>query len=157
MKAFLINIALALAWSALTGEFTVVNLATGFVLGYLALWVMRYVMATSSYFRKVRQIVSLAFVFLWALIVANIRVSYSVLAPLNKMRAGIIAIPLDITTDEEITLLANMITLTPGTLTIDVSDDRRVLYVHGMHVQDPESFREEIKQGFEKKVREAFE
>jgi multicomponent Na+:H+ antiporter subunit E len=157
MRAFLLNIVLALAWSALTGAFTVVNLVTGFLLGYLALWVMQDTMATSSYFSKVRQIVSLTFVFLWALILANIRVSYSVLAPFSKMRPGIVAIPLDIESDEEITLLANMITLTPGTLTIDVSDDKRVLYVHGMHVQDPESFREEIKQGFEKRVQEAFE
>ena len=111
----------------MTGAFTVVNLVTGFGLGYLALWVMQDAMATSSYFSKVRQIVSLTFVFLWALILANIRVSYSVLAPFSKMRPGVVAIPLDIKSDEEITLLANMITLTPGTLSIDVSDDKRVL------------------------------
>ena len=157
MRTFLLNIVLALAWAALTGAFTVANLIAGFVLGYFALWVMQFVVATSSYFRKVRQIISLGFVFLWALIVANIRVSYSVLAPFSKMQPGIVAVPLDIRSDEEITLLANMITLTPGTLSIDLSDDKRVLYVHGMHVDDPEEFRREIKEGFEKRVQEAFE
>jgi multicomponent Na+:H+ antiporter subunit E len=53
-------------------------------------------------------------------------------------------------------MLANMITLTPGTMSLDVSDDRKVLYVHGMHVYELEAFRDGIKEGFEKKVREAF-
>ena len=157
MRIFLLNIILAFAWSALLGEFTTINFLAGFVLVYLMLWVSQYVMETSSYFVKVRQIISLVFVFLWALIVANLRVAYSVLAPNSKMRPGIVAIPLDIEQDAEITLLANMITLTPGTLSIDVSNDKRVLYVHGMHVYDLEAFRREIKEGFERKVREAFE
>ena len=157
MKIFILNIFLALAWGALLGEFTILNLVAGFVLGYIALWFMQYVIGGSSYYVKVRQIITLALVFFWALIIANLRVAYSVLAPQNKMRPGIVAIPLDIKSDFEITLLANMITLTPGTLSIDVSTDRRVLYVHGMHVNDLESFRREIKEGFERRVREAFE
>ena len=157
MRIFLVNIMLALAWSALLGQFTTINFVAGFVLGYLMLWVMQYSMGASSYFVKVRQIINLAFVFLWALIVANLRVAYSVLAPSSKMRPGIVAIPLDIELDAEVTLLANMITLTPGTLSLDVSDDKRVLYVHGMHVYDLEAFKREIKDSFEQKVREAFE
>lgn len=157
MSIFLLNLILAFAWSALLGEFTTINFLVGFGLGYFMLWVSQYVMETSSYFGKMRQIISLIFVFLWALIVANLRVAYSVLAPLNKMRPGIVAIPLDIEQDAEITLLANMITLTPGTLSLDVSDDKRILYVHGMHVYGLDEFRREIKDGFETKVREAFE
>jgi len=157
MRTFMLNIMLAMAWSALLGEFTTVNLVAGFVLGYIILWTMQSVMEATSYFVKVRQVISLIFVFLWALIQANLRVAYSVLAPYSKMRPGIVAIPLDIESDVEITLLANMITLTPGTLSIDVSSDKRVLYVHGMHVHDLEQFKREIKDGFERKVREVFE
>lgn len=157
MRTFLLNIMLAMAWSALLGEFTTVNLVAGFVLGYIILWTMQSVMEATSYFVKVRQVISLIFVFLWALIQANLRVAYSVLAPFSKMRPGIVAIPLDIESDVEITLLANMITLTPGTLSIDVSSDKRVLYVHGMHVHDLAEFKREIKNGFERKVREVFE
>jgi multicomponent Na+:H+ antiporter subunit E len=54
----------------------------------------------------------------------------------------------------EITFLANLITLTPGTLSLDVSDDRSVLYVHGMFVEDPQQMREQIKNGFERRVLE---
>ena len=70
MRVFLLNIFLAFAWSALLGEFTTTNFLAGFVLGYFMLWVSQYVMETSSYFGKVRQIISLIFVFLWALIQA---------------------------------------------------------------------------------------
>ena len=157
MTTFLLNIMLALAWAALLGEFTTTNLVTGFLLGFFALWVMQYAISGANYFIKVRQIITLAGVFVWALIQSNLRVAVSVLSPLDKMQPGIIALPLDITSDAEITLLANMITLTPGTLSLDVSNDKKTLYVHGMHVHDLEKFKGEIKDSFERRVREAFE
>lgn len=157
MGIFLLNILLALAWSALLGEFSGINLLAGFLLGYFALWMMQYVMGASDYFVKLRQIIELVALFLWELIKANLRVAYSVLAPFSSMRPGIIAVPLDSKTDMGITTLANMITLTPGTLSIDVSDDRSVIYVHGMHVDSVEAFHRDIKDGFERKVIEVFE
>lgn len=157
MRSLMLNVMLALVWAALLGQFTTSNLIAGFVLGYLALWAMQDILGASTYFIKVRQMVSLALVFLWALIQSNVRVAFSVLAPFDKMSPAIVAIPLDIESDAEITLLANMITLTPGTLSIDVSNNRKVLYVHGMHVYNLEAFKREIKEGFERRVREAFE
>jgi multicomponent Na+:H+ antiporter subunit E len=157
MKTFLLNILLALAWAALLGEFTQTNFLAGFVLGYITLWIMQYVMSSSSYFIKVKHIITFISYFLWELIQANVRVAYSVLAPFDSMRPGVVAIPLDIKSDLQITLLANLITLTPGTLSLDVSDDRRVLYVHAMHVHDLEQFKKTIKEGFERKVREVSE
>jgi multicomponent Na+:H+ antiporter subunit E len=157
MRTFLLNIMLALAWAALLGEFSAINLLAGFAFGYLMLWVMQYSMGTSSYFVKVRQIIGFILRFLWALVLANLRVAYSVLAPYDQMRPGIVALPLDIESNEEITLLANMITLTPGTLSLDVSADKRVLYVHGMHIYDLDEFKRDIKAGFEQTVREVFE
>jgi multicomponent Na+:H+ antiporter subunit E len=71
------------------------------------------------------------------------------------MHPGVIAVPLDARTDAEITLLANLITLTPGTLSIDVSADRKVLYIHTMDLgDDPVRFRREIKEGFERRLLE---
>lgn len=157
MRSLMLNVILALVWAALLGQFTTGNLIAGFVLGYLALWAMQDVLGASTYFIKVRQIITLVLVFLWALIQSNVRVAFSVLAPFDKMSPAIVAIPLDIESDAEITLLANMITLTPGTLSIDVSNNRKVLYVHGMHVYNLEAFKREIKEGFERRVKEAFE
>ena len=87
---------------------------------------------------------------------ANLRVAIEVLTPQQRMRPAIVAIPLDVRRDFEITLLANLITLTPGTLSLDVSSDKRVLYVHSMYVDDIDAFRREIKNGFERRVKELF-
>jgi multicomponent Na+:H+ antiporter subunit E len=65
-----------------------------------------------------------------------------------------VAVPLDARTDIEITVLANLITMTPGSLAIDVSDDRRVMFVHSMFVDDPEAFRRSIKESLERRVLE---
>jgi multicomponent Na+:H+ antiporter subunit E len=154
---FLLNVLLALAWVALTGQFTPANLVFGFVLGYLILWWLQRVFGPSNYFAKVRQVVNFVLFFLWELILANLRVAYDVLTPRHHMRPGIIAIPLDIGTEVEITLLVNLITLTPGTLGLDVSTDRRVLYIHSMYIEDLEQFRHRIKEGFERRVQEMFQ
>ena len=63
--------------------------------------------------------------------------------------------PLDLKSDAGITVLANLITLTPGTLSLDVSPDRKTLFVHALHVEDPDAFRREVKEGFERRVKEA--
>ena len=66
------------------------------------------------------------------------------------MKPGIVKIELEAETDLEITLLSNLISLTPGTLVVDVSDDKKVMYVHGMYLQDKVKFIESIKLGLEK-------
>ena len=80
--------------------------------------------------------------------------TYDVVTPTHYMRPGVIALPLDVTTDMEITLLANMITLTPGSLALDVSEDKKTLYVHEVYINngDIEAKKREIKNGFEKRI-----
>jgi multicomponent Na+:H+ antiporter subunit E len=80
--------------------------------------------------------------------------AYDVVTPGFHMRPAVVAVPLDVETDLEITLLANLITVTPGSFSLDVSDDRKVLYVHAMYVDDPDEYRREIKEGFERRVLE---
>jgi multicomponent Na+:H+ antiporter subunit E len=81
---------------------------------------------------------------------------FTVLSPDMHLKPAIIALPLDIKSDVEVTLLANMITLTPGTLSMDLSDDHSILYVHVVSVGDPEDTRQELKTGFETLVYEVF-
>jgi multicomponent Na+:H+ antiporter subunit E len=154
MSALLWNILLALVWATATGQFTLANLVVGFLLGYMLLGFAQRAVGAATYFRRVRQVLGFAAFFLKELLLANLRVAYDVITPGYRMRPGIIAVPLEARSDLEITLLANLITLTPGTLSLDVSDDRRVLYVHAMFVGDPEAFRREIKEGFERRVLE---
>jgi multicomponent Na+:H+ antiporter subunit E len=151
-----INIVLAGVWAALAGQFSPQNLLAGFVLGYLMLWLSRRALGPTNYFTKVPQFISFLFFFLYELVRANLRVAREVLTPRNTMRPGIVAVPLDLTSNLQITVLANLITLTPGTLSLDVSDDRQVIYVHAMFIDEPDQFRRDIKRGFERRVRELF-
>jgi multicomponent Na+:H+ antiporter subunit E len=154
MTILAMNLLLALVWLALTGEITPGNFVLGFAAGYAALRVSRGALPESGYFGKVGQLVRFSLFFLWELVKANLRVAYDVLTPRHHMKPAVVAIPLDLETDEEITLLATLITLTPGTLGLDVSRDRRTLYIHAMYVDDVEKTRAEIKAGFERRVME---
>jgi multicomponent Na+:H+ antiporter subunit E len=140
----------------LTEDYSPGTLIVGFVLGFVILFFVRRVAGGTSYLVKVRQTLGLIFFTVWELILANLRVAHDVMTPSYYMRPGIIAIPLDARTDLEITLLANLITLTPGTLSLDVSADRRVLYIHVMYIDndDIEAVRRNIKDGFERRVLE---
>lgn len=154
MNGLLLNIILALVWMALTGEFTPQSLLLGFALGFVVLLLTRRIIGAPTYGRKVLQVIGLILFFIWELILANLRVAYDVLTPGFRMKPGVVAVPLDARTDAEITLLANLITLTPGTLSLDVSADRSVLYLHAMYIDSPDEVRQQIKQGFERRVLE---
>lgn len=104
--------------------------------------------------RRGGKMAGLFFYFLWELVVSNVRVAIEVLSPRYRMRPGVVGVRLDARTDLEITLLANLITLTPGTMSVDISEDRRVLYVHALYVDDRDAFERSIKDGFERRVLE---
>lgn len=150
----MLNITLTLVWVALTGNFNVVNFVFGFVLSFLIMWVIAKRSGELRYFQRIPKVISFVFFFLKELVKANLQVAYDVITPKFYMQPAIIKVPLDAKTDLEITLLANLITLTPGTLSLDVSDDKKVLYVHGMYVKDREHFIQSIKTGFEKRLLE---
>lgn len=155
MIKFFINIFLMFSWIALTGEITLLNFFEGFVVGFLILYLTKDVFGTSSYFAKLPKAIYFIFYFLWELFLANLRVAYEIITPQHRMKPGIFAYPLDAKTDFEITLLANIITLTPGTLSLDVSDDRKFLYVHAMYLHpDIQKNIDDIKNGFELKMLE---
>ena len=145
---------LALAWAALQGEFSLGTLVTGQVLGYFILLVLVRggVLDTSPYIGRVHQVLGLAAYFVWELIKANLRLALDVATPRYHMKPGIIALPLDATEDRQILLLAMLINTTPGSVALDVSPDRKTLYVHVMYMSTPEAARAEIKQGFERRV-----
>ncbi|MEZ4834116.1 MAG: Na+/H+ antiporter subunit E [Caldilineaceae bacterium] len=99
-----------------------------------------------------------AFIFyaVWQIIVSSADVTWTVLQSKERMKprveSGVVAVPLTVTGNIEIAVLATMINLTPGTLSLDLSPDRSVLYVHGLDINDPEEFRRQIKDGFEHRL-----
>lgn len=154
MNLFLLNILLAIAWGALTSQFYPANLLFGFILGFLLLWVVYRNQPGQKYFYRAPKIIEFLLFFLSELIKANLRVASIVLSPRPHIRPGVIAVPLDIETDVEINLLTNLVTLTPGTLSLDVSSDHRIMYVHTIDFTDVQEFRSQIKDGFERRLME---
>ena len=152
MTSLLLNLVLALTWGAMTGSFTVENLVIGFAIGFLVLYVAQRRGGRAPYATRVLEVLGFVGFYLWELLLANLRVAHDVLSLRPMSKPGIIAITLDSRTDAEITLFANLLTMTPGDLSIDVSTDRKVLYVHSLYLFDVEESRAEIQDGFEARV-----
>ena len=148
------NMLLALAWAALQGDFSLKTLLTGQVLGYVILvaLVRGGVLETSPYVGRIHRVVGLVTYFLRELVKANLRLALDVATPRFNMKPGIIALPLDATTDGQILLLSMLINTTPGSVALDVSPDKKVLYVHVMYMDTPDGARKDIKEGFERRV-----
>ena len=158
MSLALLVIVLALVWAAITGTITVPNLLLGAVIGLIGIFLLRDRVAAPAYLGRLGKIAALAALFVREILLSAVKVAVLVLTPNLKarLRPGIIAFPLTATSDAEITLLANLITLTPGTLSVDVSDDRRVLYVHALMLKDKDALIAAIAAGFETKVMAVF-
>ncbi|MBS0003316.1 MAG: Na+/H+ antiporter subunit E [Thioalkalivibrio sp.] len=154
MIALVWNVALMLIWVVLTGAFTGANLVVGFVLGYLILGLaLRDRPEFAKYIGKVPRFIGFIGYFIWELLLSNLKVAYDVLTPTHHMCPGVIAMPLEARTDGEITIVANLISLTPGTLSLDVSTDRKVLYIHVMYLVDRDEVIRGIK-SFEARILE---
>lgn len=156
--AFLVVI-LALVWAGISGNFSGLNLVFGGLIGGVAVVLLREALARPRALRRIRRILSLTILFFYELVVSAVRVAIVVVRPdlSRAVQPAIVAFPLTVKSDAEITLLANMITLTPGTLSVDVSGDKSVLYVHALYMDDREAMISDIAKGFEKKVSEVFE
>lgn len=91
--------------------------------------------------------------FLWDLTASSVQVAIAVLSPTDRTRPRLVTVPLRATSGAEITLIANFITLTPGTLTVDVSDDRKTLLVHDLFAGDSgDGTRDAVRDGIETRV-----
>ncbi len=156
MILFVFNLLLAIVWVAITGSASFINLVFGFVLAAIALAIVRSSYGGVLYLGRIRRILVLLLVFVCELAKSVWAVAVAVMSPRMDVKPGIFAFPLTVDRDFEIALLANLITLTPGTLSVDVSDDRKTLYVHALDCSDPETIRRGIADGFERRIMEAF-
>lgn len=158
MNAFFVNVVLAFAWAAMTGDFSLVSLMTGAVLGFFALWLSAPLTGIDRlYFVRAYRIVRLALYFLYELTLSSLQVAWDVIRPFPKNRPAIVEMPLDVKSDLEILLVTNLISLTPGTLSVDVTPDRSTLLVHAMFADDHEAVVADLKAGLEHLVAEVFE
>jgi multicomponent Na+:H+ antiporter subunit E len=108
----------------------------------------------TRYFKKLPRALNLILFFMKELVISSFRVTWDVITPSHISRPGIIGVPLSARTDLEIFLVSNLLSLTPGTLSVDLSEDRSTLFVHVMFLENVEKTRLEIKNGLEKRVLE---
>ncbi|WP_114784034.1 Na+/H+ antiporter subunit E [Botryobacter ruber] len=107
-----------------------------------------------SYFRKLPKAINLFFFFVKEVLLANLKIAYDIITPNYIMRPAFLALPLTLKDDVGITLLACMISLTPGSLSVDLREDKGVLYVHTLYVKNNEleQMKKFIKHGFERRI-----
>ncbi|MDJ0782259.1 MAG: Na+/H+ antiporter subunit E [Desulfosarcinaceae bacterium] len=154
MHVFALNLVFALLFALFSGGPVGSGLLAGFALGYLALWLTRPLYGPSKYFQRLPRIFGLLVYFTKELVRSNLMVLWDVLTPTHISQPGIVALPLTAKSDLEIFLVANLISLTPGTLSLDVSADRRYLYVHVMFLDDVTATCTHIKEGIERRILE---
>lgn len=154
VKYFIMNLLLAFIWVALTGSLSYSNFIFGLLLGFFVLWIMNYADHDKRYFYRVPKILSFLLYFIYQMLKANLQVAYDVMTPNYFFRPGIVRFPLNARTDFEINVLSMFVSLTPGTLIIDVSDDKKVLFIHVMYLTSPEKFVQELRTGVERRLLE---
>jgi multicomponent Na+:H+ antiporter subunit E len=138
---FALNLMLALVWMFLTGTFEVGSFLVGFVIGFLGIAFGRQVLESDRYVSAAGGIVRLIAVFSYELIVANLQLARDILRPVPRFKPGFIAFDVRDLPPLETVLLANMISLTPGTVTVDSDDEGFTLYIHTVYAQNPDEIR----------------
>ena len=154
IKQLLLNILLSLVWVALTGTLNYTNFLFGFILGFFILWVMARTgnKIDKGYFYRVPKILLFILYFFYDMLKANLEVTREIMTPKLNMQPGIIAYKHNLISDFEITMLVNIIALTPGTMVLKISDNKSIIYIHSLYLSDKEKFKERLKNGLEKKL-----
>lgn len=149
-----INILLAGTWALAAGGLNPLDLAVGFLLGAVLLWLFGRPLGSLAYLSQLWRALLFAGFFLRSLLASSLGVGRLILSPGRRPRPMIVALPLDLEGEAEVVLLAGLLTLTPGTLGLEISTDRRTLFLHRLDARDPESVRREVKRGLERRLAE---
>ncbi|MFE3836365.1 Na+/H+ antiporter subunit E [Pseudogemmobacter sonorensis] len=159
MTFLAMNVLLAIVWGALWGSFAPLDLLGGFLFGFAALWFARRLVGNEEearYFRALPMAVVLFFYFLKELAKSCLMVARDCIAREPGLHPAIVNLPIGPKSDLEIFVLANLITLTPGTLTLDVAEDKSFLVIHSIYAEDAEALIADLQSGMEHRVREVF-
>ena len=149
-----IHLLLTFTWMLFAGNFSFSGFFAGYVLGLGILLLLRRFFPEGLYIRKVWAAIKLLALFFKELTLSNLAVSKAILSPRLAIRPGIVEIETDLRSDWEITLLSFLITLTPGTVTLEVTPEQDRIYVHALDIEDADALRAQIKQSFERAIME---
>lgn len=153
----LLTLILTIVWILLQNEISAGMMVFGFILGIIIPWGTSVWWPDTPKSFRVGKMAVYSLVVIWDIIVANIEVAWIVLTvPTSKLKPAWIVVPLELREPEAITLLAGTITLTPGTVSADLSSDGRSLLVHVLHTDDPDAIRDDILTRYEARLLEIF-
>ncbi|MFP3918522.1 Na+/H+ antiporter subunit E [Lysinibacillus telephonicus] len=150
----LLNLFLAFLWMFLSSNYSVSRFIIGYLLGLLTILALRRFFKNRLYIDRIWAIIKLAFLFIKELILANISVLILVLSPKLQLQPAFFKYNTELTQEWEITLLSNLITLTPGTVVVHVSDDSKSLFIHVIDSNDIDETIDSIRNSFEKAILE---
>lgn len=150
----LVNVLIAITWIFLQNNYTFPSFIFGYGMGLIILFILRRFLVFDFYLRRVWAIIKLIMLFIIELIKANIDVIKIVLSPKLTNQPGIVAVTTKLETDVEITLLAALISLTPGTVSMDFSQDSKTIYIHAINVPDKDEMIADIHNSFERAIKE---
>ena len=152
-----LTLLLAVVWIVLQNEFSAGMAVFGVILGILIPWGTSAWWPDTPHRFRLFKMIRYSLLVMWDIMVANVQVAWIVLTvPNAKLKPAWIVIPLDLLEPEAITMLAGTITLTPGTVSADLSDEGHSLLVHVLHTEDPDAVRDEIKSRYEARLKEIF-
>lgn len=158
MSLFIMHLILTIVWFLLIGTQTLTSLVFGFIIAFAVLWIAKPMFDTqTTYFERMFRVIRLINFFIYELVLSSLKVAWDVLTPTDLSHPAILEMPLDVESDMEVFLVANLISLTPGTLTLDVDRKRNCLIIHAMFAEDPDGLIEELKSGMEYQVKRVFE
>ncbi|MDT3960301.1 Na+/H+ antiporter subunit E [Staphylococcus kloosii] len=153
----LVNLMLAILWFFLTGSYTLNNFILGYIFGLILVILLRSIFPGRLYIVTLYKIIKLVVVFFIELIKANLDVIKIVTKRKITNEPAFFTYNTDLKTDWQIVLLSTLITLTPGTIVLGISDDRTKIFVHCIDFSTTEEETEGIKSSLEKVVREVGE
>jgi multicomponent Na+:H+ antiporter subunit E len=148
---------IAFIWMLLKGQTSAGDLFVGLIFGLLIVAFLRKTYHQEKAFHRGGNIIRFALSFLWEIVVANIQVMKIVLSPKLNIRPGLLAYRTRCKKPLSVTLLANSITLTPGTLSVDISEDASTIFVHTLDIEHPDEVRNSIRRGLEDPLVRAME
>lgn len=153
-----LTLLLTVVWTLLQNQVSAGMVVFGLILGIIIPIITSAWWPDRPYQFKMGKMIKYIFLVMWDIIIANVQVAWIVLTvPNAKLRPAWVVIPLELRQPEAISILAGTITLTPGTVSADLSDAGHSLLVHALHTDDPDAIRDEIKQRYEARLKEIFE
>ena len=152
-----LTLLLACVWTILQNEVSAGMVVFGILLGVIIPWGTSIWWPDTPKGFHLGKMITYSCMVVWDIIVANIQVAWIVLSvPNSKLKPAWIVIPLELHQPEAITILAGTITLTPGTVSADLSDGGHSLLVHVLHTNDPDAVAEEIMTRYQRRLKEIF-